>query len=268
MDAKSSFIQRYGRWALITGASDGIGRALAAELAARGLDLFLCARRGDLLDALALELSGRYGVQCRALVADLSTDEGISAVLAATAEAEVGLLAACAGFGTSGAFLTAPIEREKDMLEVNCGAVLALTRVFAGRMAERGRGGIVLMSSIVAYQGVPGAATYAATKAYVQSLAEGIAPELARHGVDVLSVAPGPVESGFAARADMRMGGAERPDVVARGIIAALGRKTTVWPGVRSRLLLGSLSTLPRGLRTAIMSRIMAGMTGHHGRQP
>ena len=127
----------------------------------------------------------------------------------------------------------------------------------------RGGGGMILMSSIVAFQGTPFAAHYAATKAYVQSLAEGIAPELANRGIDVLACAPGPVASGFAARADMRMGAAETTERVARGALDALGQRKTVYPGALSKLLTGSLAMLPRRFRSVIMARIMRGMTKH-----
>ena len=255
------FERRYGPWALVTGASDGIGRALATELAARGLSVVLVARRQALLQDLASDLSMRHGATCRIATADLGTSEGIAAVFAATADLDVGLLAACAGFGTSGWFIDSDVDREQEMLDVNCRAVLKLSHGFGRRFAAQGHGGIILMSSLVAFQGVPRAAHYAATKAYVQTLAEGLREELAREGVDVVACAPGPVASGFASVAGMHLGRTVSADTVAVQTLDALGRQTTVRPGALSKLLEGSLSTLPRPLRVKVLARVMAGMT-------
>jgi short-subunit dehydrogenase len=119
---------------------------------------------------------------------------------------DIGLLVAAAGFGTSGLFLNSLLEQEMAMLNVNCRSLLGLIWHFGQRFAMRGRGGMVLMSSIVGFQGMPFAAHYAATKAYVQALAEALYVELAPMGIDVLAAAPGPTHSGFATRAGMQMG--------------------------------------------------------------
>ena len=116
------------------------------------------------------------------------------------------------------------------------------------------------MSSLLAFQGVPGAAHYAATKAYVQSLAEGLRLEMARKGVDVLSVAPGPIDSGFAQRANITDGMSQGPMVVAQQALRALGNKGTIRPGSLAKFLDGSLSMLPRRGRVRIMQQVMSGM--------
>jgi uncharacterized protein len=258
-------IARYGPWAVVTGASDGIGHAVAREAASGGLNIVLVARRQDRLQSLADELHRAFGVATRVMALDLGEHGTPSRLLAETADLDIGLLAACAGYGTSGAFLDIPVADEIDMLDVNCRAVVELTHGYGRRFAAQGRGGIVLMSSIVGLQGVPRSANYAATKGYIQSLAEGIRPDLAAAGVDVLCVQPGPVASGFAARAGMDLGKAADPSVVARDIMAALGRRFTVRPGLQSKLLIGSLSTLPRSLRVMAMTAIMKGMTKGSG---
>lgn len=255
------FTGRYGPWALVTGASDGIGEAIARQLAARGLNLLVVARRGERLQALARELAGRHGVECHAVAADLSRFDGCAAVAAAAAPLDVGLVVAAAGFGTSGPFVDSPIDSEREMLAVNCAAVLELVAHFVPRLAARGRGGIVLFSSVLAFQGVPRSAHYAATKAWVQSFAEGLGAELRGRGVDVLASAPGPVDTGFAARARLDMGTMLGAGVVARQTLAALGRSRTVRPGWLSKLLGWSLATLPRPLRVQLLARIMRGMT-------
>ncbi len=256
----AGFRAAYGPWALVTGASEGIGRAMAVEVARRGLDLVLVARRVDRLEALSVELARAYGVTARVVAADLAEPGAAARVVAATTALDVGLLVAAAGFGTSGRLVDTALADEVAMVDVNCRAVLALTKPFAEQLARRGRGGIVLLSSIVAFQGAPYSANYAATKAYVQTLAEGLDRELSPAGVDVVACAPGPVRTGFAARAGLTMGGAESAETVARETLDALGRRGTVRPGLRAKLLAGGLATLPRAARTVIMGRIMAGM--------
>lgn len=256
----------YGPWAIVTGASDGIGREMAFRLVEAGLNLILVARRRAALDQIAAEMRARYGIETRVLDVDLARGDAVEAIEAATRDLDVGLLIAAAGFGTSGSFLDARLDQEMEMLRVNCGAVLGLSLGFGRRLAERGQGGIVLMSSMVAFQGVPFSANYAATKAYVQSLAEALHVELGPLGVDVLASAPGPVRSGFASRAGMRMGAALKPMDVAQATLDALGRKTTVVPGLLSKGLSYSLVPLPRPARARMMGRVMRGMTKHvHG---
>ena len=260
---KSRLQSQYGPWALVTGASNGIGRELAARLAESGLHLLIVARDTAQLERLAAEWRQAHGVQVQVCAADLGTPAGIAQVLAAGAGLDIGLLVASAGFGTSGLFLEADIAAEQAMLAVNCGAVLALTQHFARRFAARRRGGLLLLSSMVAFQGVPYAAHYAATKAYIQSLAEALAVELRPLGVDVLAATPGPVQSGFSARANMRMSRSLTPEQVGVPILRALGRKTTVLPGGLTKLLVYALRTVPRWAKVRIMAKVMGGMTAH-----
>lgn len=261
--APDRLLARHGGWAVVTGASDGIGRAFATELTARGFPVVLVARREGVLRELAAQLTATSGVPCEVIVADLGSAAGIGEVVERTASLDVGLFIAAAGFGTSGSFLETDVDVELALVDVNVRAVTALAHVFARRMARRGRGGIVLMSSLVAFQGVPRSANYAASKAYVQSLAEALHVELRGHGVDVLACAPGPVRSGFGARANMVMGGDE-PKAVVGATLRQLGRRTTVRPGLLGFLLGVSLSMLPRFGRVWVMTRVMKGMTAHH----
>ena len=259
----TEFAEKYGPWAMVTGASDGIGRAMAEDLAGRGLNLILVARRQSLLEDLATRLSGAHQIKVQVVAADLGDADQVERVNQAGAAFDVGLLAACAGFGTAGDMLDINAETELEVIDVNCRAVMQMTHAFGHRLAQRGRGGIVLMSSIVAFQGVAGSANYAATKAYVQTLAEGIRPELAKRGVDVVASAPGPVATGFAARADMVMSGAAAPEVVARQTLDALGRRGLVRPGFMSKFLGYNLAILPRFGRRMVMRQVMSGMTKH-----
>jgi len=254
------FAARYGPWALVTGASSGIGRASAEWLAARGLNLVLVARDEDRLRELAVSLEQQLAVETRVIAADLRDDNEVRRVLRESASVELGLFVAAAGFGTSGRLLDVPIAHELDMLTVNCRAVLTMTHDLGQRLRLRSSGGIVLFGSVVGFSGVPGTAHYAATKAWVQSLGEGLHHELMPHGVDVLVTAPGPTHSGFAETAGMVMGNALTPAVVADGTLRALGHRMTVRPGLLSKLLGYGLATAPRWAQVRILGGVMRGM--------
>jgi short-subunit dehydrogenase len=255
---------RYGPWALVTGASDGIGRAFATHLAWEGLHVVLVARREDRLRALASDLEREHGVECRVIALDLAPADSARRLDEATGDFDIGLVIASAGFGTSGTLTSADLGNEMDMVDVNCRAVLAQAALFGPRLAKRKRGGMVFLSSLLAFQGTPRAANYAATKAYIQTLAEGLRVEWEEHGVDVIASAPGPIGTGFAARARMNMAQTLPPEVVARDTMAALGRRTTVPPGWLSKLLGWSLATLPRWGQVMVITQVMKGMTQHH----
>ena len=254
---------KYGPWAVVTGASSGIGMELAERLAESGLNLVINARNGEQLAAIATRLTATYGITIKSVAADLGSQVAVDQFIAATNGLAVGLFVASAGFGTSGSFLEADITEEIAMLRVNCEALLVLTHHFSQRFVGQKRGGIILMSSLVGFQGVPFAAHYAATKAYVQSLAEALAVELKPYDVDVLAAAPGPVESGFGQRANMQMSMSLTPAQVGIPILKALGRQSTVLPGLLTKFLVGSLRTVPRWAKVLIMKQVMGGMTKH-----
>jgi len=251
-----------GKTALITGAARGIGRAFAAQLAEQGFDLILVARRSDVLQEMALDLGTRFGGDVRVLAMDLSDPSAVPDLMSSTESTPVGLVVAAAGFGSIGPFLDQDMVSEINMVDLNCRSVVELCYGFGQRMSASQRGGIVLFGSLVGFNGAPLSATYAATKGFVQSFAEGIAAEMRPHGVSVLSVAPGPVGTGFAARAGMRMGQAATPELVARSALAVLGRRTTVRPGFLAKFLGWSLAMLPRWGRVRVTGVIMTGMVG------
>jgi len=259
----NDFARRYGPWAVVTGASEGIGREFAIDLARRGLHLVLVARREALLHTLAADLSQRHGIECRVIAADMADAGAVAQLAEQTSALDIGLLVAAAGFGSSGPLVDVALDNELNMVDVNCRAVLGLSWSFARRFKAQRRGGLVLLSSLLAFQGTPRAANYAATKAYIQTLAEGLRVELAHYGVDVLASAPGPIASGFAQRAGMRMSASLTPDVVARVSLDRLGRRTTVRPGWLSKLLGWSLAMLPRWAMVRVIGQVMKGMTAH-----
>lgn len=260
----TAFARRFGPWAVVTGASDGIGSEMAIDLARRGLNLVLVARREPLLRDLAMQLSSDFRADMTIVALDLGTPSANAELIERCKDLDIGLLVAAAGFGTSGDFADIAVGDELGMIDVNCRSVVELTHHFARRFKSQRRGGIVLMSSLVAFQGVPRAATYSATKAFIQSFAEGIRGELAPYQVDVLASAPGPVYSGFLKRANMTTGIGVTSKTVAQQTIAALGRHVLVRPGLISKLLEWALKPLPRRGRVWMMGIVMAGMTKTH----
>lgn len=253
--------KKYGTWALVTGASSGIGLELTEQLASAGLNLVIVARNTDKLQQVQQQLQRRYDVEVVSATADMSDSSGIDQLIQQVQHLDIGLIVLSAGYGTSGLFKDASVHNEINMLRVNCEAVLQLAHHYAQQLVARGGGGIIFLSSMVAFQGVPYAAHYAATKAYVQSLAEALAHELQPLGVDVLAAAPGPVLTGFAGRANMQMGKALRPSEIGVPILKALGRKTTVLPGMLTKILVYALRTVPRSFKIRIMKKVMSGMT-------
>ena len=254
---------KYGQWAIITGASSGIGLELATQLAKAGFNLVINARHADKLKQVEMQLKSYSGSSIKTVACDVGEADGPDKIIKATQGLNVGLLIVSAGYGTSGNFIDGSLHAELNMLKVNCEALLSLTHYYSQQFVQQKRGGIILMSSMVAFQGTPYAANYAATKAYVQTLAEGLAVELQPHGVDVLAAAPGPVESGFSQRANMKMTMSLTASQVGVPILKALGRKTTVLPGVLTKLLVYALQTVPRWGKIKIMAKVMGGMTEH-----
>jgi short-subunit dehydrogenase len=188
-----------GKWALVTGASSGIGWALAKELAAGGTHLLLTARRRPRLTKLRGELSSRYGVQIEVLAADLAAPAAPQQIFGFTEERglTVELLVNNAGVGSYAEFRSSNVEDELNIVQVNCSAVVHLTRLYLPGMVERRSGDILIVSSTAAYQGVPYMATYAASKAFDLLFAEALAREVERYGLRVCALCPGPTTSEF-----------------------------------------------------------------------
>lgn len=189
-----------GKWALVTGASAGIGVALAEELASGRTNLVLTARRRERLEDLARKLEAAHKIQTKIVVADLAQADAPEKIFAFTKEQgiEIELLVNNAGFGAYGEFTSVELSKLTDMVQVNCAAVVHLTRLYAPEMVSRSHGGILIVASTAAFQSVPYISTYAATKAFDLIFAEGLAEELKPHGVRVCALCPGSTESEFA----------------------------------------------------------------------
>ena len=189
----------HGEWALITGASAGIGRAFAFELAAGGTNLILVARRRDRLDELANELRAKYKIQVEVCAADLAQHSGPAEVFEFTSRKgfDVELLINNAGFGVYGEFAKSELSRDLEMVHVNIAAVLHLTRLYLPPMIARRHGDILILASTAAFQGVPYLNAYSATKAFDLLFAEALAEEVREHGVRVCALCPGSTTSEF-----------------------------------------------------------------------
>jgi uncharacterized protein len=249
-----------GRWALITGASAGIGVAIAHELASHGAKLILTARRRDRLDSLAAELRAR-GTEVLTIPADLNDPAAPEQLYAATEAAgiPVDILINNAGLGLFGAFHTNPVDQELAQVRVNCEAVVRIARLFVPRMVERGRGWVLITASTASFQPLPYLSTYAATKAFDRFFALGLAQEVAHHGIRVTALCPGPTETEFfdIARAGiLRKRGVQSAEAVARLGIAALARgQRTIIPHFTGGVTAFFVRFLPVRLITHFVDR-------------
>ncbi len=233
----SSFSHRYGPWALVAGASEGLGEAFARELAARGLSLVLLARRGERLEALATELGQKHGIHVRPVALDLAASDLETALHAAIGGREIGLAVYNAAFAPIGPFVDRSLDELLRIVDVNVRGPLVLARSVAPAMLARGRGGIVLMSSLAGFQGAPNIATYAATKAFTTVLAEGLWSELAPRGVDVLASAAGAIRTpGYQRSSKGDAPGTLDAKVVAAQTLDALGSTPSFVPGATNKL--------------------------------
>jgi uncharacterized protein len=252
--------------ALVTGASSGIGAVIARELASRGHSVTLVARREERLRSLASELQSEHGVAATALACDLADQRERDALAERLGELgrSVEVLVNNAGFGSRGKFVSNDPGRMRDMVRLNVEAVVDLTSRFLPGMASRGRGAILNVASLAAFQPLPGSATYAATKSFVLSFSEAIHEELRGSGVTVTAVCPGPVKTEFVENAGMAGVDNDTPDLfwmsaadVGRDAVegAEQGKRVVV-PGAlnRAQSLLGQHT--PRALGLPIFGRI------------
>lgn len=252
-----------GKWALITGASAGIGIELARQLAAARTNLVLTARRTDRLEKLADKLRAKHAVQTEVLAVDLVRPEAPGEIRAFTTAKgiEVELLVNNAGFGVFGYIHENPEVRLLEMIQVNCSAVTHLTRLYAPEMVKRGHGDILIVSSVAAFQAVPFNSAYAATKAFDLIFAEGIAEELRPFGVHVCALCPGATTTEFqevAQQPDRIFRSPETAEKVARvGLEAMAAGKSHVISGARNRLMVESERLAPRSFIAKMAAKMM-----------
>lgn len=251
-----------GRWALVTGASAGIGVALAKELAAIGTHLVLTARRRDRLEELSRTLRQAHAIQTEAFPADLSQPAAPEDIRAFAEQKGIAieLLINNAGFGQYGKLTQVDTHRLWEMVQVNCTAVVHLTRLFLPDMVERRRGDVLILSSTAAFQAVPYISTYAATKAFDLLFAEGLAEEMKPYGIRVCALCPGSTETEFHAVAGQEEFTSKHPETaekVARaGLEALAAGKSYVISGFGNYLGVQSQRLVPRRLVTRVAANL------------
>jgi hypothetical protein len=251
-----------GKWALVTGASAGIGVALANELAAGGTHLVLTARRRDRLEEQARILAQRHGIRTAVIDADLAAADAPQKIYDFTKQQrlEIELLINNAGFGQYGELTEVPARRLLDMVQVNCTAVVHLTRLYLADMVARSHGDVLILASTAAFQAVPFISTYAATKAFDLLFAEGLAEEMRPHGIRVCALCPGSTESEFHAVAGQERFTSKNPETaqkVARtGLEALAAGKSYVVSGLGNYLGAQSQRIVPRRLVTRIAANM------------
>jgi hypothetical protein len=251
--------RKFGPWAIVTGASSGIGDQFARQLAANNINLVLVARRLPALKKLGDSLAKEYGITYRAVQADLAHENFLGEVVKATNDIEVGLVVSNAGVGATREFLAAELPTLLESVHVNVSAHVQLAHHFGRLMAKRGWGGILLVSSLMGLQGVPYMADYGAAKAYILSLTEALHTELKASGVHVSALLPGPVatpmleELGLASN-DSSMKPMPPEQCAAEGLKAIAANVTVHIPGIVNRMI----AKMPRSMVTSILGKMNA----------
>ena len=258
----ASFKEKYGPWALVTGASAGLGEAFAKHLAAEGINVVLVARRETRLRALAADLKQSASVETRVVAADLSRDDFLQPIREATEGLEIGLVVNNAGQVLTGDFLANELDSELRMLHLNTRAPLILAHHFGKLIRRRGRGGIIFLASVVGLTGVRKWSNYAATKGHNLLFAEGLGEELERDGVDVLAVTPAFIQTDLMEMSAFGKALAARPDAVAKSALANLGRKRIVTPSLVHKLIAFSTRLQPRFLNRKIFGAVVSRAVG------
>lgn len=268
-----TFAAKYGPWALVAGASDGVGAAFATELAERGVNVVLLARRQAVLDQVAAEIESTTAALTRAVAVDLAKPGAAAVVAAATSGVEIGFLVYCAGADPNfEPFLANPIEAAESMVQRNCMVPMQLCHHFAPAMVERGSGGIVIFGSGAGLAGGPNMAAYGASKAFDMVFAEALWAELHDKGVDVLGLILGKTDTPALRQLEHSRGQLGSLDEVPEGaatvaeVIAEafdnLGNGPTLMVGDTMRAAAHMLASLPRNQAVELFAQAAAAAMG------
>jgi uncharacterized protein len=256
---------RYGKWALVVGAAEGMGAAWAERLAREGFDLVLLDLRVPELKQLAARLQAEHGVAVEPLRCDLTRPAQVRAALDRIAEREIGLVVFNAALAANGPWAESTLEDKLRVVQVNVIAVLTITDRLSRPMLQRRRGGIVLTSSIAALQGAPGQAIYAASKSFDLILAESLWGELAQQGVDVMAFIPGMVrtpnfERSGAVKGSNRFFAPVEPAAAVDEALAGLGKGPRTVPGRVWKAVAAASSLVPRDRMIEAVGQQMRGL--------
>ncbi len=262
-EVSTSFSDRYGPWGIVLGASEGLGEAYARELAVRGLNVVVAARRAEALAEVARGLRADHGVEARPVVVDLSAPDCLDPLRAVTDDLDVGLVVFNATGSFVGEFLDEGAESARTQVAINVLAPLAVCDHFGRAMVTRGRGGIVLMGSGAGVAGTAGLAVYSATKSFQLTLAQALHEEWRHRGVDVLGVVGPAIDTpnfrrSFDHDPDQLPQKPMAPEQVALDVLDALGGEMEIMPGAANRDGYAFLSALPRVEQARMLSASFA----------
>jgi len=247
--------KRYGEWALITGASSGIGEEFARQLAQSKYNLVLIARREDRLNMLATELQKLYAIQVVCIPLDLGIQDFIPAIEKHISGIEIGLLINNAGFTISNNFLSSDLSGQLELIDVNIRALTALTHHFGNKMKEKRLGGIINVASASGYLPVPRWSVYAASKAYVLHFTEALWYEFKDTGIDILALCPGATQTEFGGNVNQQIG-INVTDVVMTAL-KNLSKKPSVIAGLKNKLGIVFLKLLSRKTLITLGAKIV-----------
>jgi short-subunit dehydrogenase len=269
-----NFVESYGPWAVVAGASEGVGAAFAAKVAEAGVNVVLLARRQEVLDEVAASIRAESDVETRAVAVDLAAPSAMDTVAAATNDLEVGLLMYCAGADPNyQSFLANPVEVATAMVHRNCTVLVEMCHHFAAPMAAKGRGGLIVLSSGAAFVGAPNMVIYGGTKAFDVVFTEALWAELQPQGVDVLSLVLGETdtpalrrlraERGFVDDADTPLPGVATVDEVVGDALANLAHGPSWMVGEHLRAGLQMLGGMPRNDAVNLMMKAASATMDH-----
>lgn len=263
MTLPETFSNDYGPWALVTGASSGIGAEFVRQLAPSGVNFILAARRKERMQELSRDIKDKYGVEAKIIETDLSTESGWQRVVSECENLEIGLLINNAGIQTHGSFFRDPIAKHLDIIRLNSSAVVALTHAFGKKMAERKKGGIVITSSVSSTP-VPWAATYSASKSFVSTFGRSIREELLQYGVNLTVLEPCLVTTEMTAEVQKTMDinngilpVQSTKECVSEALAAFIRGRPKIIPGLRNRLQVGIIRSLPDALQMRLLNSEM-----------
>ncbi|WP_394620216.1 SDR family NAD(P)-dependent oxidoreductase [Lentzea sp. JNUCC 0626] len=253
-------LDEFGPWAVVTGASAGIGREFVRQLAANGFNVVLAARRAEPLTDLGDQIEREHGVLHRSVIVDMSTPDGPDRLVQATADLDIGLLISNAGDLVPGEFLGRNLQHAYNSWLLNAASHLVLTHHFGNRFADRGKGGVLLVGAAGAEAGIPWLAAHAAAKAYTNTLARGLHAEFAERGITITVLTPGPTRTELQSRRSLPdTGGTTVANSVSTAFKALSAGLVEVTPGLTARLL----SSLPASMSRRMSGRTMAAVAAH-----
>ena len=259
----SSLKQKYGDWALVTGASSGIGKELVKELAKQGFNVVFVARHEQLLSQLADELQKSYQIKTQVEAVDLLEDGAVSKLYNAVSDLNIGLVMPAAGIDEMSRLFEKEYSSIDRMLKLNIQVPTEMAHVFGRKMAARKRSGIILVSSLFGYQGIPNFAGYAAAKAYILTLGEALYSELSRQGIDVLVLSPGLTDTPFSQNMKINFSRlpmfAQKPARVAKVGLRSIGRKPTVVSGFINKFYAWENRLIPRSWPVGLFGFLING---------